>query len=179
MRFTFTATTTLLTIVGLLLRPNVAFIPGIAIYQSTAKNYSRRRSSPAETHTRIIPRELHRSIIRSVFLGMSQQQQSTDDQNNDSVLSSQSSTKTLTAKQQELRDELFDLLDATPANAPTSRDLTDALLGVVRNLEDNGCPTPDQDVVSKLGGTWELLWTTQDRSSDQFNDMGPFRTWIK
>lgn len=81
--------------------------------------------------------------------------------------------------QQELREELLELLDATPANAPTSRDLTDTLLGVVQKLEDNGCPTPDEDVVAKLGGTWELLWTTQDRSSDQFAAMGPLRTWIK
>ena len=86
---------------------------------------------------------------------------------------------TLSARQQELRDELFELLDTTPANSPTSRDLTDNLLGVVRRLEDNGCPTPDEDVVAKLGGTWELLWTTQDRSSDQFNAMGPLRTFIK
>jgi len=76
------------------------------------------------------------------------------------------------------KQELLQLLQETPANAPTSRDLTASLLGVVQDLE-RVCPTSDPEVLTKLGGTWELLWTTQDRSSPQFNNGNPLRTWIK
>jgi hypothetical protein len=77
-----------------------------------------------------------------------------------------------------LKGELFALLDATPANAPTSRGLTDSILSTVQALEKS-CPTPDEKVVPNLAGTWELLWTTQDRSSQEFNRLGPLRNWIK
>jgi hypothetical protein len=33
--------------------------------------------------------------------------------------------------------------------------------------------------LDKLAGNWELLWTTQDDQSDEWNMAGPFRRWIK
>ncbi|CAB9527148.1 PAP_fibrillin [Seminavis robusta] len=75
------------------------------------------------------------------------------------------------------RKELFNLLGSTPSNAPTSPDFTNYILGAIQRLEQV-CPTPDQDVLGKLGGTWELLWTAQDRSSEEYNTLGPLFTWI-
>lgn len=80
-------------------------------------------------------------------------------------------------RRQTVKDQLLSLLSSTPANAPTSSRTTQDILQVVRELEQL-CPTPEPDVVPKLGGNWELLWTTQDQSSDEWG-MGPFRTWIK
>lgn len=77
----------------------------------------------------------------------------------------------------EIKRRLLDMIAATPSNMPTSKRQTDDILYVVRQLESN-CPTPDQDVVEKLGGNWELLWTAQDQSSDEWG-LGPLRTWIK
>lgn len=77
-----------------------------------------------------------------------------------------------------LLDELTQLLESTPANAPTSRGFTNSILQKVRKLEEN-CPTAETDVISKLAGNWELLWTTQDTSSEQYNSLGPLLTWIK
>jgi PAP_fibrillin len=81
-------------------------------------------------------------------------------------------------ERESLLQELIQLLESTPANAPTSREFTNSILEVVRKLESD-CPTPENDVVDKLGGTWELLWTTQDTSSEQYNSLGPFLNWIK
>jgi hypothetical protein len=33
--------------------------------------------------------------------------------------------------------------------------------------------------LKKLSGNWELLWTTQDEKSDEWNLAGPLRRWIK
>jgi PAP_fibrillin len=73
---------------------------------------------------------------------------------------------------------LFQLLKASPSNAPTSADFTKYILDAVQKLEDVN-PTPDEEVLGKLAGTWELLWTAQDRSSEQYNKLGPLLTWIK
>jgi hypothetical protein len=69
---------------------------------------------------------------------------------------------------------LFDLLDATPSNAPTPRTLTQQILAVVEQLEQE-CPTPSGDVLKKLSGPWELLWTTQDvsRAESRFAFLNP------
>jgi len=64
-------------------------------------------------------------------------------------------------------DALLALLDSIPSNLPTSSSLTDQILGAVRNLEED-CPTLDGSVLSELSGNWELLWTAQDRSSEQY-----------
>jgi hypothetical protein len=80
-------------------------------------------------------------------------------------------------RRQMVKDQLLSLVSSTPANAPTSTRTTQDILQVVRELEQL-CPTPEPEVVPKLGGNWELLWTTQDQSSDEWG-MGPFRTWIK
>ena len=64
-------------------------------------------------------------------------------------------------------DALLALLDSVPSNLPTSKSLTDEVLDAVKNLEKE-CPTSDESVLSELSGNWELLWTAQDRSSEQF-----------
>jgi hypothetical protein len=76
-----------------------------------------------------------------------------------------------------VKDQLLQLISTTPSNAPTSKQTTKDILAVVRELEAL-CPTPDGEVVQKLGGNWELLWTAQDQSSDEWG-MGPLRRWIK
>ena len=82
-----------------------------------------------------------------------------------------------TSIQRDIKAELLSLVAATPSNAPTSKELTQEIFNVVAELESR-CPTQDSDVVSKLGGNWELLWTAQDQSTDEWG-LGPLRTWIK
>ncbi len=64
-------------------------------------------------------------------------------------------------------DELLALLDSVPSNLPTSRSMTDRILDAVANLE-KVCPTPEDKVLSELSGNWELLWTAQDKTSEQY-----------
>jgi hypothetical protein len=64
-------------------------------------------------------------------------------------------------------DALLALLDSVPRNLPTSKSLTDQILNAVQQLEED-CPTSDESVLSELSGNWELLWTAQDRSSEQY-----------
>uniref|UniRef100_A0A7S4A935 Plastid lipid-associated protein/fibrillin conserved domain-containing protein n=1 Tax=Pseudo-nitzschia australis TaxID=44445 RepID=A0A7S4A935_9STRA len=64
-------------------------------------------------------------------------------------------------------DDLLALLDSVPSNLPTSNSLTDKILAAVQKLEEE-CPTSDESVLSELSGNWELLWTAQDRSSEQY-----------
>jgi PAP_fibrillin len=78
---------------------------------------------------------------------------------------------------EDIRTELLDLIALTPTNAPTPPRTTNEILKVIRELEAL-CPTPDEEVVSELGGNWELLWTSQDKTSDEWQ-LGPLRTWIK
>ena len=68
-------------------------------------------------------------------------------------------------------DELLALLDSVPSNLPTSRSLTDRILNAVKNLEED-CPTSEDLVLSKITGNWELLWTAQDQSSEQYINGG-------
>lgn len=77
----------------------------------------------------------------------------------------------------EAKRRLLDLIAGTPSNMPASKSQTDQILGAVRELECV-CPTKNGDVVETLGGNWELLWTAQDQSSDEWG-LGPLRTWIK
>ena len=80
-------------------------------------------------------------------------------------------------RRDEVKAQLLDLIAGTPSNMPTSKSVTNQILNVVPKMEQT-CPTPDEDVVEKLGGNWELLWTAQDQSSDEWG-LGPLRTWIK
>jgi hypothetical protein len=76
-----------------------------------------------------------------------------------------------------VKDQLLRLISSTPSNAPTSKGVSSEIIAVVRELEAE-CPTPDAEVVPRLGGNWELLWTAQDQSSDEWG-MGPLRRIIK
>ena len=69
-------------------------------------------------------------------------------------------------------DALLSLLDSVPSNIPTQRSLTSKILDSVKQLEDT-CPTPEDLVLSELSGNWELLWTAQDPSSEQFRILNP------
>jgi len=64
-------------------------------------------------------------------------------------------------------DALLTLLDSVPSNLPTSKSLTDEIFDAVQKLEQD-CPTSDGSVLSELSGNWELLWTAQDRSTEQY-----------
>jgi len=68
-------------------------------------------------------------------------------------------------------DELLALLDSVPSNLPTPKSLTDEILGAVKKLEEE-CPTSDGSVLSELSGNWELLWTAQDKSNEQYINGG-------
>lgn len=59
------------------------------------------------------------------------------------------------------KDELLQLLQKVPSNRPTPASQTHDILAVIQDLEAS-CPTPDDQIPSKLSGTWELLWTAQD-----------------
>ena len=74
-------------------------------------------------------------------------------------------------------NQLLQLIETTPPNAPTSKQTTEQILTAIREVEKL-CPTADTDVLTELGGNWELLWTSQDQKSDEWR-MGPLRTWIK
>lgn len=58
------------------------------------------------------------------------------------------------------KGQLLHLLNQVPSNAPTSRRLTRDILNKVEELETL-CPTPEDEVLGKLGGNWELQWTAQ------------------
>ena len=78
---------------------------------------------------------------------------------------------------EQIKAKLLGLIATTPSNLPTSKISTSQILNVIREMEDN-FPAPEEEVFEKLGGNWELLWTAQDQSSDEWG-LGPLRTWIK
>ena len=64
------------------------------------------------------------------------------------------------------KDVLLDLiLNQTPAGRATSAKLTQQILAQIRALPS--CPTPDDQVLNSLSGTWELLWTAPDPSQPE------------
>ena len=73
------------------------------------------------------------------------------------------------------KDELLYLVQNTPSGLPTPKDLTKQILSKVRQLEGQ-CPTPDDQIVERLNGSWELLWTAQDPQSPETNQL--FSSWI-
>ena len=83
--------------------------------------------------------------------------------NNDTV----SNTDNNVVGKDEKVDELLALLDSVPSNLPTSKSQTDEILNAVKKIEES-CPTPNESVIQELAGNWELLWTAQDRSSEQY-----------
>eukprot|EP00579_Thalassiosira_antarctica_P025268 CAMPEP_0202019458 /NCGR_PEP_ID=MMETSP0905-20130828/42055_1 /ASSEMBLY_ACC=CAM_ASM_000554 /TAXON_ID=420261 /ORGANISM="Thalassiosira antarctica, Strain CCMP982" /LENGTH=293 /DNA_ID=CAMNT_0048580733 /DNA_START=73 /DNA_END=954 /DNA_ORIENTATION=- len=70
---------------------------------------------------------------------------------------------------------LLNLLSKVPSNESTPKELTQEILQAVRVLEKE-CPTLEADVLPKLAGNWELLWTAQDLSS--LPTTNPFATFI-
>ena len=82
--------------------------------------------------------------------------------------------------------KLINLLSQVPSNQSTSKQLTKEILQASTILE-NQCPTLDDNVLQRLAGNWELIWTAQDKSSldnDEGNDsnrwrkLNPFATFI-
>jgi len=83
--------------------------------------------------------------------------------------------------------ELMELISETPSNAPTPYALTQDILDVVRQLEQQFSsqwriydgPSSSQQLQdylsSKVSGTWDLVWTAQDRTSKEsrFNWINP------
>ena len=64
------------------------------------------------------------------------------------------------------KEVLLDLiLNQTPAGRATSAKLTQQILAQIRALPS--CPTPDDQVLTSLSGTWELLWTAPDPSQPE------------
>lgn len=74
---------------------------------------------------------------------------------------------------------LLNLLSQVPANESTPKELTKQILRAVGIMEED-CPTPEEDVLPKLAGNWELIWTAQDVASLPNNDQSknPFATFI-
>lgn len=75
------------------------------------------------------------------------------------------------------KEQLLKLLIQVPSNAPTPGKLTRDILNKVEELETL-CPTPEDEVLGKLAGVWELQWTAQDRGSDEWRN-NPLRAYIK
>ena len=63
---------------------------------------------------------------------------------------------------------LWRLLTETPSHQATPKQLTQEILTQIRTLEKQ-CPTDSTQVVEKLAGTWELVWTAQDDASPEAN----------
>jgi len=73
---------------------------------------------------------------------------------------------------------LLGLLSKVPSNESTPKDLTQQILRAVSVLEKD-CPTPEEDVLLKLAGNWELIWTAQDVTSlPNDGQNNPFSTFI-
>jgi hypothetical protein len=69
---------------------------------------------------------------------------------------------------------LLQVIEDIPSNAATSPQTTREILQIVEQLE-SACPTSNQEVLPKLSGNWELLWTAQDTSRKEafFNYINP------
>ena len=76
------------------------------------------------------------------------------------------------------KENLLDLLQSTPTNAATSTQLTNDILSKTKELETM-CPTPEENVLQKIVGNWELVWTAQDKSNDIVKSSAWWRTYIK
>lgn len=72
------------------------------------------------------------------------------------------------------KDELLSLVQNVPSGRPTSRRMTQQILDIVQALEYK-CPTADDDILARLAGSWELLWTAQDPAAPETTQLG---SWI-
>ncbi|KAL7551405.1 hypothetical protein ACHAWF_014593 [Thalassiosira exigua] len=93
-----------------------------------------------------------------------------------------SSSSTAEGEASESKSALLRLLASVPSNESTPPSLTRSILDAVKVLEGE-CPTPDEDVLTRLGGNWELIWTAQDLASLRGGGGGsrsvnPFATFI-
>lgn len=79
------------------------------------------------------------------------------------------------ATNNENKSALLELLQAVPRNKATPKELTADILKAVGVLE-KACPTSEEDVLPRLSGNWELIWTAQDVSMTPKNMLS---TWIK
>lgn len=75
------------------------------------------------------------------------------------------------------KDKLLRIISSAPSNAATSRDTTRKIIDAVRDLESS-CPTLDENVIDRSAGSWELLWTAQDQSSEQARSLSPWNRFI-
>ena len=93
----------------------------------------------------------------------------------DAAAASSSST---TTPSDETKQRLLDLLASVPRNAATSSRQTREILATVRALEHH-CPTLPEAVLPNSAGKWELVWTAQDKDTndDSGTPLSPFR-WI-
>jgi hypothetical protein len=72
------------------------------------------------------------------------------------------------------KGELLSLVQNAPSGAATPQRLTREILDCVRQLELK-CPTPTSETLSRIQGTWELLWTAQDPTAPESKEL---RNWI-
>lgn len=80
------------------------------------------------------------------------------------------------SSQETTKDALLRAISSTPSNSPTSKQKTNEIMALARDLEAQ-CPTPDEQVLDNLQGSWELMWTAQDRSNGDASSL-PFRNFI-
>ena len=81
------------------------------------------------------------------------------------------------------KNRILDLLSQTPRNIPTPSSLTTQLLSEIKtleqtshNLKKKNSLDAEPEILSEIGGTWELLWTTQDKTTIEANRS--FASWI-
>ena len=101
------------------------------------------------------------------------------------IFSPQSTSNTKSNKINDDKLNLINLLSQVPSNQSTSKQLTKEILQATSILEKQ-CPTLEENVLQRLVGNWELVWTAQDKSSLQDRDddsnrwmrLNPFATFI-
>eukprot|EP00980_Cylindrotheca_fusiformis_P012866 scaffold3187_cov65-Cylindrotheca_fusiformis.AAC.1 len=92
-------------------------------------------------------------------------------QNEDPTTSQQTMTMATT------KEDLLLAISSVPPNSPTNRQQTKEIMNLASDLELQ-CPTPNEQVLEKLQGNWELLWTAQDGSIKSDNGNLPFGNFI-
>jgi hypothetical protein len=78
-------------------------------------------------------------------------------------------------EQSKCKQNLMDLLTSIPPNQSTPQQLTNDLLAAAKHLEQV-CPTKEEEVLQELSGNWELIWTAQDKQSEEASSV---LSWIK
>mmetsp|Transcript_18751 Transcript_18751/g.26445 ORF Transcript_18751/g.26445 Transcript_18751/m.26445 type:complete len:315 (+) Transcript_18751:2-946(+) len=96
---------------------------------------------------------------------------------------------TQTRTQLDKKQQLMELLEQVPANQKSSTELTSKILKIVQEIEmynnnkddadsSSSSVIADKDVLSSLAGNWQLLWTAQDKNSQEWKVLQPWKTWI-